>query len=171
MDDTRRKFAVTYIPEIQTMKTAILGLTAAILCLAPFASANIAQAGGPQAALLYTEMKGVPDDKKDEFWGYTRKVLSQHYTLLEDERVLSASAKAKAEGCEADACLQAVKKATGAAVTLQLTHVYEGYFHQLYLTRLDDGGAVQKHYTCYLCGPKEFQATLNRLANRFEEGD
>ena len=152
------------------MKTPLAALTAALLFLALCASASMARADAPQAALLYTDMQKVPDDRKDEFWGYTRTVLSQHYALIGDERVLPASAKAKAEGCEADACLQAVRKATGAAIALQLIHIYEGYFHQLYLTRLDDNGAVQKHLTCYLCGPKEFQATLNRLANKFEEG-
>ena len=54
-------------------------------------------------------------------------------------------------------------------MTRQLHHVDEGYFHQLYVTRVTGEGARQKHYTCSRCTVQEFQVILKRVMRTFDE--
>jgi hypothetical protein len=150
------------------MKLSILGL-AAFLLLTAIIAVPAARAEGPQAALLYTNMKGVAEEKKEASWSSTKKVMAQYFTLLPDERVIPAQDRARSAGCDGEACLEAVRKDLGVPVALQLRHIDEGYFHQLFVTRVNAEGAREKHYTCSRCTPQEFQVILNRLMRTFDE--
>jgi len=151
------------------MKNWMTGIALGLLLSPPFAPALVAFADGPRAALVHTNVKGLEDWRMEDFWQRTRAALGRHYALLPDAIVQVAFDKAKAAGCEGEACLVAVKQETGAPVVLHLRHVAEGYAHSLYLTRLGDAGAVQKKYICSRCTPQEFEVDLDRLAGKFEE--
>jgi hypothetical protein len=144
------------------------GLLVSILVQA--ALAQVVDASSlPKAALVYTDMEGVPEEKKEEFWTRARKVLSLYYTLVPLELSAPIVEKVFAAGCDGDACLGEVGRAADYAIVLRVRHVFEGYWHQIYLTRVAEESVTRRHATCYLCTPTQFEYELDHLARGIED--
>jgi len=150
-------------------RAEIVALSAVIATLMLlFTGLTPARAEGPKAALLLTMTKGVTQEKLAAFWPATMSVIGQYYTLLPEADVWAAQKTAQEAGCENEACLDAVRKALGVPIALQLLHTDEGYFNPLKMWKATDAGVEKHDYMCSRCTFQEFKVVLNRLTKKFE---